>query len=292
MKDYQIENPNEFRQLLRDYKTETSKKKKAEIGKRLWDLLSPGERLKHKNQGYFMRSVFGGSVFGYQQHVYLLKAYGSKELWRRVDHEGMPISTAVRLHREARAYSKDKGIPLIDALAKVLQVFDKLPSRKDGTRHKPVRKIHRKKKASPDADTFWSQLRESIREHVAEKLPDCDFIEMDPLWREFEIDLQTAIVSFQNRINYRQKQQEKIVEPIKRRKLREACEILHMDPPTKARPLDLHKAKKQKRLLARTYHPDAHGGDDSMREHYEAVLDAYRVIETWHHQNHKETEAR
>lgn len=292
MNDNQIENPNEFRQLLRDYKTEPSQEKKAEIGHRLWTMLPPQGRLKHRNQGRFLHSVFGGSIFKHRERAYLLKAHGSKDLWRRIDHEGMPISTATRLHREARAYATDKSIPLVDALAKVLQVYDALPPRKNGRRRKHLRKTKTKTKAAPNVETFWSELRESIRAHVAKKLPDADFIEVDPLWREFEIELQAVIDSFKNRLRYRQKYQEDTHRPIQRRKLREACEILHMDPPTKARPLDLNRARKQKRLLARTYHPDAHGGDDSMREHYEAVLDAYRVIETWHHQNQTEEEAK
>jgi hypothetical protein len=66
-----------------------------------------------------------------------------------------------------------------------------------------------------------------------------------------------------------------------RRQVREACRVLHVDPPLRltavpARFFD--QAKRQFRSLARTYHTDT-SGTDATRPQFEAVMEAWNVIQ-------------
>ena len=60
--------------------------------------------------------------------------------------------------------------------------------------------------------------------------------------------------------------------------------MLAIDPPKKlGEPVDLKQAAKQKRTLARLYHPDASGREDT-RGAYEQVIKAYEALEEYNEQ--------
>jgi hypothetical protein len=288
--------------LLREHANAHSLLRKAQIEDRIWNLVLPAERRPYKSKPRYLAHALGGAINQYAQRAYLLKAKGNTELWRRVDHEGMLATTAVRLHREARVLEKRRKIPFIDALMTVLGEYDSLPKR-GKTRARNPSKLSRvkdrqvqqarkrAKQVRENGDTFWKELRESIREYVVAHLPDGEVVDIDPVWRALETDLKVVIEDFQSRLSRLRREQRETLEPIKRSRLRDACQTLHLDPPTKTKPLDMARVRKQKRVLARAYHPDAHGGDDSMRAQYNAVLDAYHVIEQWHHET-QESEAK
>ena len=46
-------------------------------------------------------------------------------------------------------------------------------------------------------------------------------------------------------------------------------------------------ANKQKRSLARLYHPDSHGGSEHTRAQYQAVIDAFLIVDQYVAENTK-----
>ena len=286
--------------LIREHRTTHSLLRKAQIEDALWELLEPVKRPPFRGKANYIKHLLGGSSRQIRERAYLMRADETAELWRRIENEGMLTTTATRLHREARANAERHRIPLGDALYLVLQEYDKLPTRKapggrtirqrnpsklSRTKQKQIKNERRKAaKIRRNGEAFWMELRDTLREYITAQLPDGETIEIEPVWRALEADLKVVIDDFQARLYRLRREQREALEPVKRRKLCTACQILHLDPPTKNKPLNMTEVRRQKRVLARAYHPDAHGGDDSMRAQYEAVLDAYRVIEQWNNE--------
>ena len=294
----------DFKTLLREHRATHSIRRKAELEEQMWACLSIRERAPFHGRAKYFAHTLGGSQRQYGERMYLLNAKENEELWRRVEFEAMGLTTATRLHREARANAERHKIPLKDALFLVLKEYDRLPQQKtpsghvvhkrtptslSRTKQKQIKKERRKAgQIRRNGDAFWMELRDTIREYVVAHLPDGETVEVEPVWRALETDLRVVIDDFQARLSRLRKEQREALAPIKRARLRNACQTLHLDPPTKNSPLNMAKVRKQKRVLARAYHPDAHGGDESMRAQYDAVLEAYRIIEQWQNEQEKE----
>lgn len=60
-----------------------------------------------------------------------------------------------------------------------------------------------------------------------------------------------------------------------------------MDPPKRGSSLaaTLAQANRQKRTLARLYHPDTNEGSDTTRPQFQAVIDAYLLVEQYVNEN-------
>jgi uncharacterized protein YeeX (DUF496 family) len=298
------ETSSDFKTLMRQHRATHSLHRKAKLEEQMWECLTLEERRPFRGRPKYFAHALGGSERQYGERMYLLRAEHNEELWRRVEQEAMGLTTATRLHREARANAERHKIPLPDAIFLVLKEYDRLPLRKtpsgravrqrnptqlSRTKQKQIKRDRRKaSRLRQNGDAFWVELRDTIREYVTAQLPDGEMVEIEPVWKALETDLKVIIDDFQARLYRLRKEQREDAQPIKRRRLRVACQTLHLDPPRKGKPLDMKAVKRQKRVLARAYHPDAHGGDESMRAQYDAVLEAYRTIEQWDNEQPKE----
>jgi hypothetical protein len=116
---------------------------------------------------------------------------------------------------------------------------------------------------------------------VGESVPDgVDDLIKHELHNWLHNEIKSTIEEFARRASSARSQNSGMVE-IGRRQVVSACRILHVDPPRPGQLPDMRKARTAKRLLARSYHPDANRGDEAMRQLYESVIDAYVVIETY-----------
>lgn len=133
---------------------------------------------------------------------------------------------------------------------------------------------------------FWKQLRKAIVDYVADKLRDADETERAQLLEELETDVGVVLNQ------HSQKWARRAAAAAERKKvtrhaLNQALRTLHLDPPKRGQALAtvLAQAKKQQRALARTYHPDALGGSDHLRGQYQAVIEAFVIVEQYVKEN-------
>lgn len=220
-------------------------------------------------------------------------------LWERVDGlEGMPLVTAANRLRAARQYDN-----LAEGLKIVLDEYDQWPwsSTVNGGRfrRRPMSQIARSRLSAErtgkprgkqarralnenSVRRFWATLREQVVSFYEGRLTGFDPIVANKLQREFCVDLQALCEEHGNKIDRARRNVAGATEvdtAVKFIRVREACEILAIDPPVRGAPLDLAKANKRKRQLARQYHPDVAG--ESLRSQYHTVLDAYTTLKTY-----------
>lgn len=208
-------------------------------------------------------------------------------LWERVD-ASMPLGTATRLLRQARKLVATKhdreGLRL--AIQRELGAFDG-PHQLDP---EPVEDGTSSRIDLPAADQaprqFLIRLRRAVLEHVRPRLLTLPELERERLLDDFERDL-SALMSQHNqkwqKISLALQENARV----SRQRFVAALRVLHMDPPRRHAPLPplLAQAKKQKRTLARLYHPDSHGGSDHTVAQYHAVLTAFLVVEQYVSEN-------
>ncbi len=275
-----------YRQLCQKHQHTKSIREKTRIEHVLWtEILSPKERKHHEQLRKFVQNVFGGSMFDAGNRHTLYNAGAEADpLWSRIEDGELKTTTALRLYREARKRAVQSGIPAADALVSVLREYDNMPLRADGVRTfngmSNERRRKRKKQTRPalTAREFWQDLRDRIIGHVRAELPHSDMPESDRLWRQLETDIKIAVETFQARVGNAKKRAEKS-QSATRRQLRAAFETLLLEPPRGKRPIDIEAVRKNKRRLAREYHPDMNDGDPNMVDAYQAVMEAAELIE-------------
>lgn len=176
------------------------------------------------------------------------------ELWDQVDH-GFPLRSAVLQIRRARRHGKQQ-----DVLSSKTQ--------DEGTK------------------AFWTRIRSAVKTFVAQRLPDASPDEIDAEIDAFEKDLLVLCTQHQKKWRVREHQQQQ-TKLISRSRFCNALRTLHMDSPKRGVPLaaTLAQANRQKRTLARLYHPDTNEGNETRRPQFQAVIDAYLVIEQYVREN-------
>jgi hypothetical protein len=192
----------------------------------------------------------------------------AESLWERVD-DGMQLGTARRLLRTARAslptpYSRESLKAAIDEELQKLDGLDDLPA------------------ADLSPRDFLARLRKTVLEHMQPRVAGLPEHERERLLDEFEKDLR-ALLSMHNQKWQHVSRGLQEQKRVSRQRFVNALRALHMDPPRRHAPLApiLAQAKKQKRTLARLYHPDSHGGSEHTRAQYQAVIDAFLVVEQY-----------
>lgn len=284
-------------QLVHRYQAELSSlsnRQKAVIEQDIWFLLGPYKR-KEMDRRKTLSLILGGSHQDYEQRFILLNAgEAGAPFWSRLDSGEMSLYTAVRLYREAksRAHRSRTGLP--EAVIYVLAEYDALPvSYLPGggfVRKKTAKKIPRpvtpppRKPVTESSKAFFVAVRQLASDYLAMRLKGLDEIVAEKLWREFEAELNALLEEFAKKVyrtNLAERRIHEAETEVNRPLIVKACRILCMDPPRPGAPIDRAHAKKNKAKLVRLYHPDAHGGDESMRPQYEAVLEAWSVVERY-----------
>lgn len=291
----------EYEEMIEHYKVTASKfthKERAEFEKQIWDTAAPSLDLG----GMLRRTWLASQIFESQsdienRSIIYNGGLAADELWRRLD-EGMPLTTATGLLRKAKKIANASRIALRDALKSELDDYDKLPmyrlangkvTRRRAPATLPNLKdiMPPKKRGRPSSGhprVFWAHIRDQLAHFVAARLVGADPIVAQTLWKDFEKDLKIIFDELQSKL-YRARRDDKkgkdLSKEVSRRAVVNACHTLSMDPPSPGKAIDLTLAKKQKHKLARLYHPDRHNGDESTRPQYDAVLEAFLILEQY-----------
>ena len=289
----------EHEQRLRDeYAAATTEYERAAIEMRVRDEFQRGcAQANAPRDRYAIARLLDVPISAVEERCSIfLAGEAAAPLWLRLEQD-MAFATAVNLLRKARASSK-RGEPLQVAVERVLAEYDALPvvrvlsggkirrfladsGRWGAVRKKPVTppmETPRAQKDSPDHD-FWDQIRGLARGYVQRRTVGHSPEQIDAEVRLLEMDLKIAFDTFANRVQYMTRQTPLSV-VVQRRRLNDACRVLHVDPPHKITAVPKRfftHAQKQFRSLARAYHPDTNGTDVT-RPQFEAVMEAWNVI--------------
>jgi hypothetical protein len=266
----------------------------------------------HQRQYEFMQTAFGTKTNASSGRAILLNAGKVSDLlWPMVDSGEMALATATTLLRKAKAevmIAKQSNVTIEPetALKCVLEEYNTLTPARTPNGHIVRKKLPssiprmrkpykaRKPKKFPEngvvredqrAKGFWSEMRTLIARFVSPKFDGVDPIIEQTLYREFERDLKIFLDEFAIKVSRTSKeaQRDKSLYPsvVNRGELIWACRTLCIDPPKPNKSIDLEKANKQKKKLARQYHPDRLGGSEVTRPLYEAVISAYSTLEKY-----------
>lgn len=265
-----------------------SEKEKASMERAMWAMATSEDRKDQRRD--FLKKVSGADVGATDTRSFLL-SWGEDVdvLWRRIETKEMTLREAVRLMREVKKIVFTTNAKVSDVLQRALHDFDN-----PDTTQKPLgisKKVVAKMQEAGEDRAFWVELRKYVITYMQQKYDYLDPSSSELLVRDFETDLKVLVEQFRSSIRNVQRRNEKTVvavaTAVSKKRLSEACATLHMDPPThNGQQVDMDKARKQKKALARSYHPDANGGDETLREKYLEVIEAYQTIEAYSKQLH------
>lgn len=285
----------EINALIEKHKLATEREK-AKIEVSLWDAADAEERTRVGRRRYiksFLPKVGHTAELRFQLHN---AGEAIEELWDRIEGaEKMPLPTAVgRLHA-GQEYAQKNNLDLKAGVAVALKEYDSWPwtkTRNGGKfRKRPLSQISRAngkpRSRAPLSEEkvkkFWLRLREEIVVFMEKRLTGVDALLANELQRSFCTDLQILCEDFSHKIDRARRAANATAETnnaIRFVRVRDACATLAMDAPEQGQPLDLEKANKNKKMLAKKYHSDA-VGDDSKRDQFNAVIEAYGVLEDY-----------
>ncbi len=213
-------------------------------------------------------------------------------LWRCIQ-KGMPLGTAKRLLRQAK---KRVDSPRRNRTAYARAIEEEIARERapwsSATEPEAPPAEPSSDFVAPEPSVgpreFWARLRQVVTEHMRPRLEFLPEHERDRLLDDFERDVQAVFAQHNTKWQKTSRHLED-QRRVSRHRFINALRVLHMDPPRRNAPLGpvLTQANKQKRTLARLYHPDSHGGSEHTRAQYQAVLDAYLVVEQYTNENIK-----
>lgn len=282
--------------LIKQYKEREgvmSEKEKALLEQQIWNLV-PSPRTVFRRE--YLRDVLGISQNESELRSKLLNGGDvSEQLWTLVHERKMTLRTASDLFSQARQRSLTGTIKLSDAVEEALKNYNERPF--GGTTEKgiPYRFREPKRRTSgsvaerPTAshnESFWGTIQTSLQTYVENTVPDIDPVAAATLIKEFRTELKVLADQFQMKLKraaeisaYRLPTRSSAVtfnEVVR------ACELLHMDPPReRGGQVDMVRAARQKRTLARNYHPDTAGDNEVLAEKYLIIMEAYQTLEVY-----------
>jgi hypothetical protein len=294
----------ELQALVSCYKDAKTEFEKAKLEQAIWDNVQDRSLERRK----YLHALISAPPNETDLRSSLLRGMPASEpLWERVHLKTMPLSTASKILRHAKEKARRSPKTLAEIVKQAVEEYDNYPftvrlpggwtmKRKASTDLPNLEDapfVRRSQGSADDSDRlFWKSIREMVAAHVATRLKGTDPIVANQVYKRFEVDLKILLDEFGDRISRAATGHRDAFihtkEAINRPRIRQACLILAIDPPNSGRPVDLDKASKQKKRLAKLYHPDSHGGDESMREKYHEVLGAYQLLEDYNETIKKE----
>lgn len=278
------------------YNVQMSELERARLEARIWGLVPTGSRTKGGIGGYF-RWKFG--IPGYattNRHQLHLTGEDAAPLWERID-QGMPLHTAMVILRDAKRSAQVTKISLVDEIKRHIdkhdnlgvavqtaggKVFRRNPAGKTQVENVPS-ELPRATKEVSEAKNLWVAMRTMVSDYLDSRLEGCDPADVDSARRRVEADLNTVISDMQAVIR-------RVVNgridtgSVTRSQVIDACRALGMDPPSPGKAVDEKKAKLQRKLYSRQYHPDVHGGSEETRHLFQATIEAYKLLESYNEQ--------
>jgi hypothetical protein len=298
-------NCNEDRknELLEQWRAASSERERANFESSIYEMLAAdgGKREDDYKHGMAFAVV---AVTGQSLHItrsrrqLWLAGELAVPLWNEIDQRNMPIETAVKFLREARAAEKEKSVEAGKMLDVLIRLYQTWPLRRIWSRGKCIavrveptdQKQKRKQKAQPPLPPptpedmegeFWTKLRAFLRARMDEVVSEADAPRRDEIRREFETELESVLRRLQLRVNHSHNSLmglAKVREPA----VYAACELLSLDPPPRGKPVDLQLARKRQRQALRTLHPDAVG--PGREEDFQAVCTAFELLTQYNEQ--------
>ncbi len=276
-------------QLLEQHRAGTQRER-AQIEYELWYRAPRSERKritdKYRSQ-HWVADQLGVASNNEVAMRMLLHPHGDAigALWARVEGD-MPLGTAYRLLRDAQK-ARHVREPLELAVQRVLDDYDQRGVVRSGQDGK-VYRVHKRSSLNgredrKSSDTFWDKMRDLIATYLDERLTGLDEAVVARERERFESELKVLFDSATSRFRrLRSESNTGLSITVARRALREACDVLRLDPPTVVNPAFMKQARQRFRSLAKEYHPDRRG--EVTRAEYDAVLAAWHSIE--HYQEH------
>ncbi len=208
-------------------------------------------------------------------------------LWERIEQD-MTLHSALQIMQGARERAEG-GEELAFAVRTGISDYDNFGYASRSPNGKIVRRRLPGSTAPPPSASdptpagraFWSFLRSHVMEYIKTRLPDADQHTRDGVIRRFEVDLNVLLADLQKEISKAPKQGLKAVLAVSRKSVTQACQVLNMRPPKVGQPVDMETARLQRKRHARAYHPDSHGGSEATRDQYQAVMEAFKLLETY-----------
>jgi hypothetical protein len=282
--------------LVKQYKTSASsmtEKEKAALENQIWELV-PSPRALYRRD-YLKQTL---NIPPNESEARSKLYHGGAEaerLWELIHSRKMALRTAADLFSKARQRSLSENLKLDDALDEAIEEYNSrpyggttqagIPYRFGEPKKRKQRVVTTKPLASSD-DSFWGTLQASLQEFVEKSVPNLDPGSAAILLKEFRTELKVLADQFQMKLR-REAERTAFSLPTRSgsvtfKEVVRACELLHMDPPIKSgEAVDLSKAARQKRVLARNYHPDAAGDSPVLAEKYLIVMEAYETLEAY-----------
>ncbi len=286
--------------LVEQYKRElptSTHRRRAQLETQIWAVAPATVRKRANAKREYLYGLLGGPKPDYDIRYTMLHAGKIAEpLWARLEGPHMPLWTAIGLLRQAKKVSVASKMTVEDSLATVLADYDSHPvvhlkdgksmRRRAGSRLPHHKQVTVGKPKVKDESSFWAKQREICAPWAAKQLEGANPIFAEKLYREFEGDLRVLFQTWQGKVN-RLRQENKAdaaaIHEVTRFQIIKSCRKLGMDPPKIGKPVDMAKAKKQKNMLARQYHPDPNDGGGNPGE-LQAVMESYFALQRYNEQ--------
>lgn len=275
------------------YDVQMTERERASLESQIWELVPSGKRPKGGIGAYFNQQFGVTNSSCRHRHQLHLAGDDANPLWAKLE-SGMPLRTAVLILRQAQSSSRKTRFPLHEEVERQLHRYESMGVQVKTTNGKVFRRskagsTHRdpipsqlevETKKAVDVKNFWMAMRSMVASYINTKLDGYDSMEIDSVRRRVEADLNVFLTDMQDIIRRAPKGRIELV-GVTRRQVIDACRALGMDPPPPGKPVDEKKAKLQRKLYSRQYHPDVHGGSEETRHLFQAAIEGFKIIERY-----------
>lgn len=204
-------------------------------------------------------------------------------LWAAIDApEGMAVKTAVDILVAARKRARSRGSSLDVEVEDGIIAWEDRSVVCKGPKGRTYRR--RVNPASgPSVHDALDQIRTYAMGYAERRASSLDAHTRRRVVNEMMAEVNAAIATLLSRLDReaRRAAEEKAAPPVMRREVIEACELLHVSPPTPSRPLDMEAVGSSYKRLVKRYHPDV-TGNESTRELFQRVVQARETLRRFH----------
>jgi len=254
------------------WRAATSEKERAECEMALWELVADeidhGRIKRRGNMGPLLGCL--GKPIEDRATIAFAPIDVGALIWEELDRGNVTLAGAQRALTLARGVWRHEGGELIQHVRRAI----KMGRGKRGKMHRAGKKV---------PPTVWKRVEAVIDRYLASELEGLDQPSRDALLSRFRVDLHLLFTDWAEVIRARKRHSAGLGEIVRmstRNEVLAACRALDIAPPPPGAPADLAAAKKQRKKLARLYHPDVQG-TDAARDKFAQVMAAYLTLEAY-----------
>lgn len=259
----------------------TKERERALLEDEIWDKTPPNERGKYGKAYILMRTLHPAGIKAKMRLAMVRRGAEVDALWDRVDGpDGITMTTAHRIFKKADKRSKEKGIPLRDAIAYLLINPAKI-TKKHANGHG---------QANEAGELFARRIKEAARDYIlGGEFGGLGAPEAAKMAREFVAEIAQVVADARGRHRRAKAKYEGLEEAahpvVGRPRVIRACELLGLAVPKPRAPVDERVLKRRHREHVRLYHPDHNPGQEgTMRRMLEDANDARTLLEEYNEQ--------